>query len=548
MRDDSSLNPQALDERILQLQDDLARATAAVQRLTAQLADQEQRAAESDKELQSLRLLAANRQREVRLLTMQLHRYEDRLRHVRARLREERSMPRGPLEESEGDLYTSRIWRLASAYYRLVNETPLRYPYDFLKMWQKYGLRYSLRVAARELARQRIAPGRHATDATTTDRALVALVQRLNEGKYRGVCVVASTFAFDETLNQRAIKLSWFLAASGLGVIYIAWRWSRHELTIPVGQEVSEGIFQMPIDVFLEHVDAFRSLDYEHKSLIIHFPYPRLLAAALALKQYGFRTIYEILDNWEEFHRVNQAPWYAKDAEQAMVLNSDLVTTVSEPLKRKFSLLRADLELVPNGYDSQTLGAQNRNIALPFSKQNELNIGYFGHLTDSWFDWDLLLEISDLALHEHLPLKFHIIGYGEPRYIRNRISARQDRIVFHGRVPTSELYQHVADWDAGIIPFRPGRLSESVDPIKVYEYLYFGLPVMVSGIPHLEGVPHVQCFEGASGFLRTLESMRRQPRPETAREVDNFLQFSTWGQRFSRLWELVQDRPRWKCL
>ncbi len=63
-----------------------------------------------------------------------------------------------------------------------------------------------------------------------------------------------------------------------------------------------------------------------------------------------------------------------------------------------------------------------------------------------------------------------------------------------------------------MIPFKSGRLSEAVDPIKIYEYFYFGLPVIVTGIKHLEQYPNVRVVSNPGMFMeaaRLLQASRK---------------------------------------
>ncbi len=52
-----------------------------------------------------------------------------------------------------------------------------------------------------------------------------------------------------------------------------------------------------------------------------------------------------------------------------------------------------------------------------------------------------------------------------------------------GRLPHAELADHAAHWNVAIIPLQE-EICESVDLLKVYEYLALGKPVVVTGMPH----------------------------------------------------------------
>ena len=101
-----------------------------------------------------------------------------------------------------------------------------------------------------------------------------------------------------------------------------------------------------------------------------------------------------------------------------------------------------------------------------------------------------------------------------------------------GKVLPKNLYRYTSRWSAGAIPFVEGFLAEAVDPIKIYEYLYFGLPTIVTGIRHLKDYP-MTYFAERKDVLDALESaLQSKCKPE---ELDAFLEGTTWHARFDTL-------------
>ena len=70
-------------------------------------------------------------------------------------------------------------------------------------------------------------------------------------------------------------------------------------------------------------------------------------------------------------------------------------------------------------------------------------IGYFGHLTDAWFDWDLLFSMAS-QLDDYC---FEIIGYGEPEWVLEKIT-HFNNISFIGKVLPSDLHSYVSRWQS----------------------------------------------------------------------------------------------------
>ncbi len=436
------------------------------------------------------------------------------------------------LGERLREIESSRFVKLARAYYRLAQARPLRPVERFLSRLKRTG--------ARQAVGQVIEESRADKEARQVRR----VVSLLNARELGGVFVVTSAFVFDKFYNQRVINLSKFLARQGCGVIYVAWRWLKDDPMPDIGREVYPNIFQVPVDMFLENLPELGELQHPRKYFVAEFPHPNFLTAALELKRYGFPIIYEIIDEWEEFHKVGQSPWFEGDVEKALVVNANLLTAISPPLIEKFSDLRSDIHLLPNGYDPSILGRNSRNIARHHFERPKVHAGYFGHLTDSWFDWDLLLRVLDLAKDHGMDLHIHIIGYGSPS-LEEKLSNYRDRLPLHGKVKPADLSRYAQEWDIAMIPFRPGKLSEAVDPLKVYEYLYFGLPVIVTGITHLGRLPRVRVARDAAEFLEALSAFKEEAwqhpaAPDTHRAVARLLEESTWEQRFARLLSLLE--------
>jgi glycosyltransferase involved in cell wall biosynthesis len=232
------------------------------------------------------------------------------------------------------------------------------------------------------------------------------------------------------------------------------------------------------------------------------------------------------MDNWEAFHQVGQAPWFQKPVEDSLILQSDYVCVVSPSLCDKFSHLRSDIRVIGNGYTPDVIGVKHKGIA-GSQRGDKWIIGYFGHLTDAWFDWSLIFSLA----RSRADITFEIIGYGEPDWVRQE-AAVHPNIYILGKVLPKELYRYTSRWSAGVIPFVEGVLAEAVDPIKIYEYLYFGLPAIVTGITHLKDYP-MTYFAERKDVLDALESaLQSKCKPE---ELDAFLEGTTWDARFDTL-------------
>ncbi|MGQ7908716.1 glycosyltransferase, partial [Burkholderia sp. BC1] len=346
------------------------------------------------------------------------------------------------------------------------------------------------------------------------------------------IAVIPCAFEFDELVNQRPINAAKHYSARGFLVLYIAWQWSPKDVLSKGCGEVFPNVIQVPLYQFLNGCNAL-SLENKVGHYVITMPARQFTETVDTWRSKGGVVIYDIMDEWEEFFRTGQAPWYEKTLEQELILKADFVSAVSPALKRKFDHIRTDIAIIGNGYSPMVLGVDKKGIA-GNGRGECVVIGYFGHLTDAWFDWDLLFSLAT----QDSNYNFEIIGYGEPEWVRKKI-AQFNNISLVGKVVPADLHSYVSRWEVGIIPFVQSDLSDAVDPIKIYEYLYFGLPVVVTGIGHLKDYP--KTYFATKSNIR--EKIAQAIADATSIDgLEDFLRKTTWEARFDSLLSLASSR------
>jgi glycosyltransferase involved in cell wall biosynthesis len=230
----------------------------------------------------------------------------------------------------------------------------------------------------------------------------------------------------------------------------------------------------------LQGYSRFRSREFRHSDIV----YTWHIEDIGYLKQCRDKfLIYDAMDDWAAFSGTREQRLI--DNENALVERADLVLAVSRKLYDKHRALNKNTWLVPNGVDTDFFGAaqsyrKNESDVL-YGYRERTVVGYVGGIHD-WVDVDLIVETAKL-----LPqMVFVLIG---PAQKSLQLKFRGiDNIVYLGPRPYSELIRHVSYFGVGIIPFKLNLLNESTNPIKLYEYLGAGMPVVSTGIP--EVVPH----------------------------------------------------------
>ena len=84
-------------------------------------------------------------------------------------------------------------------------------------------------------------------------------------------------------------------------------------------------------------------------------------------------------------------------------------------------------------------------------------------------------------------------------------SRREPNVHLLGPRAHAELPAVLRGADVGLIPYAVSELTASIFPMKVYEYLAAGLPVVATRLPALEGVDDVALVDGADEAVAAIE-------------------------------------------
>ncbi|MGI5839680.1 MAG: glycosyltransferase [bacterium] len=327
-----------------------------------------------------------------------------------------------------------------------------------------------------------------------------------------------------EMEGQRPLRLANEAQKLGLPVLYVyldrpsrleAVRVSPHLLVISSGllSSLSHEIFAAPLPGV--------------KILCIHFPHPLSHNYLPPARENGWVTVYDCMDSWREFHPLGQAYWFSEAVEAEVCRKADIIIATNSTLGQellRFGAIR--YTVIPNGVDP---GRLDRNLPPLLLPRGEITVGFFGYITRAWFDWNRLVQLAK----RHQRWLFPVIWWGEdwPPGLPPNIHSL-------GSIPHTELPRYTRYWDVGFVNFKNSRLIHCSCPIKIYEYLHLGLPVVSVPIPHLREYPYVYTAVSLAEFERQI-IRAAQIRPQN-QIVDPFIKQHTW----QRLFGLFLDRVR----
>lgn len=224
---------------------------------------------------------------------------------------------------------------------------------------------------------------------------------------------------------------------------------------------------------------------------------------------------YHILDHLEIF-------LYYDDAYLALHNNvvqaASVVSYVAEPLKQQYKLGDRAIYL-PNGVNPEEIMNATHPDFVPedmkpiLAKKHKI-VGYFGYLAE-WMDYDMVRWLAD----QHPDYEFVFIG--RAIHDTKRIE-HVSNIHLLGLKPYKELFDYAKFFDVATIPFVLDEKMDCVSPIKFYEYLALGKPVVSSAMPEVTNYAAKSNFVFSANNRDAFNSYLEQAMlPEIAAEAKN---------------------------
>lgn len=227
--------------------------------------------------------------------------------------------------------------------------------------------------------------------------------------------------------------------------------------------------------------------------------------------QGGYTVVYEYIDEISS-EITGLIPEDIIDRHTAILNNENiLVIATSDRLLGKVKKYRkTNYLLLTNGVD---LDHWQKNTPPPAEltsilKTNKPVIGYHGALA-KWIDYDILRLLTNTNGYEIL-----LIGFEHDASFENSGLATHPNIHFLGSKSYFELSQYGNYYDIGIIPFKNYALTESVSPVKLFEYMALGIPIVTTDLPECRKYNSCLIASSAEDFIvkvREALSLRNDP-------------------------------------
>lgn len=208
--------------------------------------------------------------------------------------------------------------------------------------------------------------------------------------------------------------------------------------------------------------------------------------------------IYNCMDEFCEFADLAPIAQVIQTQERRILEEADITLVTADYLYQTRGALAKRVKLLPNAADQVFF---NRAAFESFPRPQDLPgnvryiVGYYGAIAE-WFDFAAVKTIAQLSPD----IAVVLIGAVT---VDHEAVKKCPNVYFLGEKPYSQLPGYLKYFDVALIPFLNNRLTLATNPVKMYEYLSAGKPVVATDLPEIRKFADVvELAEGPEDFAR----------------------------------------------
>lgn len=381
--------------------------------------------------------------------------------------------------------------------------------------------------------------------SSQSPQALPLISLPVSSAGYDVICLPIADW--DAPLFQRSQQLLSQFARAGHRCLHLRTSFHRRGPSV-IAKRMAENIYslELPGPAFvslgrgqinkrmlqqmMSAIDALRSSAGIRKAVcIVELPFWAPLAVAMR-EQWGWKIIYDCMDDYRAFSTTGPAMLRQEDD---LIAASCLTVATSRSLYERLSHVARCSLLLPNAADFEHF--TKPGPLRPLDYLPHPIIGYYGAISD-WFDAAMVRGAAAVRPDWH----FVLIGDSTGGDVSSLSRLRNVHLL--GPQPYAALPSYLHQFDVALIPFLRTALTEAVDPVKFYEYLSAGKPVVATALPELEACQdYFYPVRSREDFVPQIEAALKEQSSELIRTRIEFARHNTWRDRYKTLAEAINE-------
>jgi glycosyltransferase involved in cell wall biosynthesis len=250
-------------------------------------------------------------------------------------------------------------------------------------------------------------------------------------------------------------------------------------------------------------------------------------------------TVYECVDEFRAARGLVRAGTVGA-MEDALLRKVDVTIVTQDNLLARRRAICANTFCVPNGADTAlfgTLALDDSPAASSIAELPRPRLGFVGHI-QYWIDLSLIGYLAAKRPEWSLVL----IGPVAPLANRSAVKGLPN-VYFLGRKPQTEIPALLKGMDVCLNPYFTGELANHCSPLKLYEYLAAGKPIVSTDMPEALKFPEdVRVAGSHEDFLRCCDEVLRAlpEKPDAIAARIHRASRHSWRNRFLEVNDILE--------
>lgn len=208
-------------------------------------------------------------------------------------------------------------------------------------------------------------------------------------------------------------------------------------------------------------------------------------------------VIYDITDDWTRITQTKSTTRLTIEQDAFLCRRADAVIVCSQRLYELKKDMARNVHLIPNGVDFEhyrSIPDRGGPVAPASAQWKRPVLGYTGTIHPDRVDIDLIYEIASRMPEASVVL----VG---PNHLSSRsaqLLRSAPNIFLIDAVPYCNIPQYMRAFDVCITPHLVTPFTESLNPIKLWEYLASGKPIVSTNVAGFRDFPHLVSIAGSA--------------------------------------------------
>ncbi len=366
---------------------------------------------------------------------------------------------------------------------------------------------------------------------------------------HKRIMLWRSNFGWNVHLFQRPQHIAKNMANSDVLYFYEA---SNND-KVKDFKAINESLYLVNLKSPLVKLILEKKIISQNKPCYLHIYSTEMEISVSEMKKYlkkGFKILYEYIDDLSpQISVTSELPKNIKTKYDYVMKDESnclIVVTADNIEKDVLKYRKKNIVFSCNGVDIDHFqNLKNKNIVTSdFRKVIDVKkpiIGYYGALA-SWFDYDMLKYAA-----QNTDFEFVLIGVKYDNKFDESEINKVKNIRYIGPKEYNSLPYYAKEFDVCTIPFLINEITQATSPLKLFEYMALGKPIVTTAMHECKKYKSVLIAENKEDFV---EKLNEALKLKNDKKYINLLQKealeNTWESKTKLIIELLDEYEEYK--